>query len=93
MQEIRSKSVISRLSLVQTVFYTYIHGVKHPITPVIYLFPSPTGCHGRKPPPASADNLPASTGGKYGASHLSLPQSIPIPSIINPTNRYPHGNK
>lgn len=43
--------------------------------------------------PTSADSLPASAGDKYGASHLSLPQSIPIPSIINPTSRYPHGNK
>ena len=35
MQEIHTKLLISRLSLVQNIFYHYIHGMKRLIIPII----------------------------------------------------------
>ena len=61
MQEIHTKLLISRLSLVQNIFYHYIHGMKRLIIPIICMLLSLAGC-GELKPLASlvfADGLPA----------------------------------
>ena len=59
MQEIHAKPLISRLSLVQNIFYHYIHGMKRLIIPIICMLLPLAGCHERKPLPGLdiADSL------------------------------------
>ena len=73
MQEIHAKLLISRLSLVQNIFYHYIHGMKRLIIPIICMLLSLAGCHERKPLPSLelADSLLTDAGDKSGSfAHL-----------------------
>ena len=74
MQEIHAKLLISRLSLVQNIFYHYIHGMKRLIIPIICMLLSLAGCHERKPLPSLelADSLLTDAGDKSGALRIFL---------------------
>ena len=77
MQEIHTKLLISRLSLVQNIFYHYIHGMKRLIIPIICIICmllSLAGCHERKPLPSLefADSLLTDAGDKSGALRIFL---------------------
>lgn len=74
MQEIHTKLLISRLSLVQNIFYHYIHGMKRLIIPIICMLLSLAGCHERKPLPSLdlADSLLTDAGDKSGALRIFL---------------------
>lgn len=74
MQEIHAKPLISRLSLVQNIFYHYIHGMKRLIIPIICMLLPLAGCHERKPFPGLdiADSLLVNAGDKSGALRIFL---------------------
>ena len=74
MQEIHAKPLISRLSLVQNIFYHYIHGMKRLIIPIICMLLPLAGCHERKPLPGLdiADSLLVNAGDKSGALRIFL---------------------
>ena len=77
MQEIHAKLLISRLSLVQNIFYHYIHGMKRLIIPIICMLLSLAGCHERKPLPSLefADSLLTDAGDKSGALRIKSKSS------------------
>ena len=89
MQEIHTKLLISRLSLVQNIFYHYIHGMKHLIIPIICMLLSLAGCHERKPLPSLdlADSLLTDAGDKSGALRIFLQIEEQLQSRQDPYNK------
>ena len=89
MQEIHAKLLISRLSLVQNIFYHYIHGMKRLIIPIICMLLSLAGCHERKPLPSLefADSLLTDAGDKSGALRIFLQIEEQLQSRQDPYNK------
>ena len=89
MQEIHTKLLISRLSLVQNIFYHYIHGMKCLIIPIICMLLSLAGCHERKPLPSLefADSLLTDAGDKSGALRIFLQIEEQLQSRQDPYNK------
>ncbi len=89
MQEIHTKLLISRLSLVQNIFYHYIHGMKRLIIPIICMLLSLAGCHERKPLPSLelADSLLTDAGDKSGALRIFLQIEEQLQSRQDPYNK------
>ena len=89
MQEIHAKLLISRLSLVQNIFYHYIHGMKCLIIPIICMLLSLAGCHERKPLPSLefADSLLTDAGDKSGALRIFLQIEEQLQSRQDPYNK------
>ena len=92
MQEIHTKLLISRLSLVQNIFYHYIHGMKRLIIPIICIICmllSLAGCHERKPLPSLefADSLLTDAGDKSGALRIFLQIEEQLQSRQDPYNK------
>lgn len=89
MQEIHAKLLISHLSLVQNIFYHYIHGMKRLIIPIICMLLSLAGCHERKPLPSLefADSLLTDAGDKSGALRIFLQIEEQLQSRQDPYNK------
>ena len=89
MQEIHTKLLISRLSLVQNIFYHYIHGMKRLIIPIICMLLPLAGCHERKQLPSLnlADSLLTDAGDKSGALRIFLQIEEQLQSRQDPYNK------
>ena len=89
MQEIHAKLLISRLSLVQNIFYHYIHGMKRLIIPIICMLLPLAGCHERKQLPSLnlADSLLTDAGDKSGALRIFLQIEEQLQSRQDPYNK------